>query len=333
MTITSQHSACADQAYLHVLTDQPQAPHFILGCHRSGTTFLYQSLAGTGQFDFISPYDIVHYDRLLSERIHGGEAELRQRLQQELSGSSGSRGIDQIRVDAEQAEEYGFLLPKNPQQFLFSPQLLPATRERFMEICRKKQFLDSAGRPLLLKNPDDFYGNIHYLYEEFSASKIVLVHRHPLMVLNSQINAWTKMLEQKNPYFARLHPLYDALFDHPLELLKRRVRMKTPEGVRWMFSEFIKSFRYYCDHIGRMDADRVTSVRYEDLCADPEQELCRLADFLGARCQVHEFAHCLRRRRSSIVPLVRQVYDAMHEDVRFYLDAMEYETEPWELSN
>jgi len=333
VALSRGRSVRTDDSYLHLLNDLQRDPFFILGCHRSGTTFVYQSLVATRQFDFVSPYDIVHYDSLLHLRVTGGEAGARRKLQRELAAYGDDRGIDHVAVSVDQAEEYGFLLPKNPGQFLFSPQLGPNARERFVEVCRKKQFLDPARRPLLLKNPDDFYGNFLYIQQQFPAAKFMFVHRHPLMVLSSQVNAWTRMLAEKNAYFARLHPLYDALFDHPMELFKRRAVMKTTDGVRWMFSEFVNSFRYYCDHVGQFRDGAALAVRYEDLCRDPQRRFAHIAAFLGVDCRPQQFADCVRRRRSIIAPLVREVYDSMCGDVQFYLDAMGYEAEPWELTS
>jgi len=324
MTTTLAATADTEETCLHRLTELQHQPIFILGCHRSGTTFVYQSLADTGRFNFITPYDIIHYERLLSLRASGGEASAREQLHERLRGLGDNRGIDNIGVGVDRAEEYGFILPKNPQRFMFVPQLLPASVTRFVEMCRKKEHLDGVERPLLLKNPDDFYGNFFYIHEQFPQSKLLMVHRHPLTVLNSHIQAWTRMVESRNEYFALLHPIYNAMFDHPEIILKHRMTLKTFEGVSWMFSEFIRSFQYYVDHIGQVSAGSALILRYEDLCRDPQTHFGRICEFLGQSCQPETFSDCVRQRPSQVLPVVQKVYDEMRDQVQFYLDALGY---------
>ena len=215
---------------------------------------------------------------------------------------------------------------------MFVPQLLPESLPRFVEMCRKKEYLDGTDRPLLLKNPDDFYGNFFYIHEQFPQSPLLMVHRHPLTVLNSHIQAWTRMIESRNEYFAMLHPIYNAVFDHPETVLRHRMTLKTVEGVSWMFSEFIRSFRYYVDHVDRLAEGSTMVLRYEDLCRDPQTHFSRVCDFLGQTCPPETFADCVHQRPVQIRPVVQQVYDAMRDQVRFYLDALGYDDFPAELA-
>lgn len=328
---TAIRGEAADDGYLHLLGELQRDPTFILGCHRSGTTFLYQALAAAGQFASITPYDITHYGQLLHLRITGGETAARAALQERLAAMGDNRGIDNIGVQIDAAEEYGFILPKNPARFMFVPQLVPAAFDLFSELCRKKQFLDE--RPLLLKNPDDFYADYGLIHDRFPASKFLLVHRHPLMVLSSQIAAWTRMVETKNEYFAMLHPLYNALFDRPLELLKHRMTLKTADGVAWMFSEFLTAFRDYLDRVEQIPASLRMVVRYEDLCRDPRTHFAAVCDFLGVAFRPSDYADCVQRRKPHVSPVVDQVYQAMRDRAAFYLEALGYEEQPWELTN
>lgn len=144
------------------------------------------------------------------------------------------------------------------------------------------------------------------------------------MVLNSHVHAWTRMVESRNEYFAMLHPIYNALFDHPEVILKHRMTLKTVEGVSWMFSEFIRSFQYYVDHIEQLSAGSTLVLRYEDLCRDPQTQFSRICSFLGQPCLPGAFAGCVRQRPVKIHPVVQQVYDNMRDQVQFYLDALDY---------
>ena len=84
---------------------------FLIGCQRSGTTWLHLQLARTGAFRFLSAYDVhasaagtlVHNDRL--GRGVAARAAFDARL-----AAAGDRGIDAIPARADTPEEYGLVI-------------------------------------------------------------------------------------------------------------------------------------------------------------------------------------------------------------------------------
>jgi len=59
-----------DDQYRHKIKNLSYKPVFILGLHRSGTSILYKMLQSTGEFNTLTAYDVVYYNRLLYNSIH-----------------------------------------------------------------------------------------------------------------------------------------------------------------------------------------------------------------------------------------------------------------------
>src|SRR5438477_1364489 len=81
MARMTQKALPADTPYLAQLKTMPSTLIFIMGCHRSGTSLLHHLLAYTGQVNYVTTYDVVHYDSIVSNRITGREAEVKAALQ------------------------------------------------------------------------------------------------------------------------------------------------------------------------------------------------------------------------------------------------------------
>lgn len=313
-----------DKSLLEQLETLPEQLVFILGCHRSGTTFLYQSLVESNYFNYISTYDILKYDELLYNQQNNLTATVQSNLEKELSKNGENREIDHCSIGVQKAEEYGFILPKNKEKFLFQPQLIPDNIEKFIEMCQKKNFLYPENKPLLLKNPDDFYNNYLYIHRSFPQAKLIFIHRHPLLVLNSQIIAWRKMLNKKNDYFARMHSLYDRLFEDSERLLKLRMLLLSEQGVSWMLSEFLKSFNYYLNHLSQLEQGSYYVVRYEDLCKQPEHYFQAVYTFLNLNPPEISYSSMVKPRHVEILPEVKKVYNANAGKFQDYLSHLNY---------
>jgi hypothetical protein len=96
-------SLTADAPYLAQLQTMPSGLIFIMGCHRSGTSLLHHLLAYTKQVNYLTTYDVIHYDSLLSNRITGHEAQVKAELQQ-LLGAEKDRGLDHLPVGVDLPE-------------------------------------------------------------------------------------------------------------------------------------------------------------------------------------------------------------------------------------
>jgi hypothetical protein len=328
----------ADARYLRDLKDLPRQLVFIMGCHRSGTSMLYHLMAYTGSCDFISAYDIVKYHELLRNRIEGREHSVKAELDAAIRVEK-NRGVDNLPVGAGYPEEYRFLLaPKVPRWFLsirerveklsFAPHLTSETRERFLEICRKKQFLSGDGRPLVLKNPNDFYLNFEAIHRMFPQARMIFIHRHPLEILNSFVAAFGGIVESRSAYAELMDPRYRDLLRSPI---RRRIFQRAFRGEqlpRHLADGLVRSYQYYLEKIRLVPRDSYITLRYEELCRDPAGHLSRIGDWLKLDLTPRIPENFVSPRNLAIAGQVRAAYVERAEEMRPYLRSQNYPPRP-----
>jgi hypothetical protein len=324
----------ADARYTRELNQLPRQLVFIMGCHRSGTSMLYHLLAYTGACEYISVYDIIKYDEIVSNRITGREESVKAELDAAIRVEK-NRGLDNLPVGADYPEEYRFLLaPKVPQwfwsirkrleQLSFAPHLTPETRERFSEICRKKQFLAGCDRPLVLKNPNDFYFNFEQIHRMFPQAKMIFIHRHPLAILNSYVAGFGGIVESKSAYAAMLDPRYRDLFRSPIRRKIFQRAFRSEQLPRFVMSALVKSYDYYMQKMRLIPEDRFLSLRYEDLCQDPESHLWRIGKWLNIEIKPRIPANFVEPRNLKITDRVHAAYAQRVEELRPYFACQDY---------
>ncbi len=326
-----------DAPYLSLLQEMPSSLIFIMGCHRSGTSLLHHLLAYTEQFNYISVYDIIHYDELLYNRIHGREAQSREALLHALAAIK-DRSFDRLPVGADYPEEYRFLLSelKIPLSLrakkrieFFAPHLTPKTLDRFLEICRKKQFLvchkTSEDTPLLLKNPNDFYCHFMNIHAMLPEIRFIFVHRHPLYMLNSHLHSFCSLVQTMSVYWSMLEPGYRRLFGRfPLKRVIALRAMRTVWYARLVVSQYIRSFLYYLDQIPHLLPKQYISLRYEDLCRDPEGCVSRVGQWLQMDITPSIPENFIAPRKLPLLDSAAQTYKKQLEDLKPYLDHLNY---------
>lgn len=305
----------------------PDLPNlvFISGQHRSGTTFLHQWLADTGRFNHVTPYDIVHFDELLSLQRDGGAAAAWDALDAEMKTGQTNRGLDECGVGAGVAEEYGFLLPKQGDFSFFTPSVRPDTRTRFEALCRKKLALDEAKRPLVLKNPDDHYFNFGAIAAWYPEARWVFTNRHPLAILNSQIKAWVGMLERPNGYFARISAFYHSVVSDETRRKWFLGLLQTRMQATHMLGQMLDALDYYREQLPLLPPGSWMSVRYEDVCANPSTHLTQIAGFLGVP-PPPGLEGVVQPRPMRILPVVQEVFDEQRERVEPLLEFLGYDS-------
>jgi hypothetical protein len=271
-----------DAPHLGRLGGGSYRPVFVLGEHRSGTTILYELLAASGSFNYLTAYQCLCYEQVLTNHIHGTTARARDDLNARLQrlGIS-NRLVDAIAFDADYPEEYGFFLMPRSLSFRLRSHNVSA----FDQLCRKLQYTGDPGRRLLLKNPFDF-DNFLTVKRLVPGARFVFIHRHPLATLSSMLQMvrrnWSEEGNVINELYSRayarlhgsrvavrlagwlLHP--DSALALPRRLMTRRIARRA---------------HYYIRHIAALPAGDWVSLRYEDLCGDPQRELDRIFEFLG----------------------------------------------------
>jgi hypothetical protein len=336
-------SRIPESCYARELTQLPRQLVFIMGCHRSGTSMLYHLLAYTGEFEYLSAYDIIKYDEIVSNRIEGREQFVKAELDAAIRVEK-TRGVDNLPVGVDYPEEYRFLLaPKAPRWFLnirkrverlsFAPHLTDKTRERLLEICRKKQFLAGGDRPLILKNPNDFYFNFEAVHRMFPEAKMIFIHRHPLHVLNSYVAGFGAIADSKNAYAALLDPNYRDLFRSPLQRKLCQRAFRGGRLPRYVMRGLVESFKYYSDKIRFIPPDNVMSLKYEDLCEDPEYYVAAISRWLEVDATPRIASSFIAPRNLEIADTVRVAYMERVEEVVPYLTAQDYSPYPDSISS
>ncbi|CAM5762750.1 hypothetical protein LMIY3S_00583 [Labrys miyagiensis] len=327
MTITSPIPAvCADDEYRdqwRPFEDDPGALVFLVGCQRSGTTWLHLQLAQSGAFRFISAYDVRAHAR--GEWVHnhrrGVAEEARTAFDDSLLGSETDRGIDTIPAGSNTPEEYGLLIGDGALRGS-QPDTTPDTLPRLRELCAKKALLEGRERPLLLKSPPDYPQALPLLTATWPRARLIVMQRHPLRTLQSQVNAWRRLVLRENRYLSILERGYRALFDDPARRIRAGLFLHSPAGVGLLADNILNahlSFLAWLD--GRPDMSILT-LRYEDMCTRQVETFARVGDFLGAALPPP--AQTPQPRAGAIAADVLAAYETRRAAFRPFLDRYGY---------
>jgi hypothetical protein len=212
---------------------------------------------------------------------------------------------------------------------LFKPQLTEHTLDDFLEMCRKKRFLARADRTLVLKNPADHYFNFRAVHEMLPQAKFIFIHRHPLPMLSSYLHGFQGILEKPSKYAALLDRRYEALFSG--SQLRRKLFLKVfrSDGICGLLAtRLAESFRYYLDNLPQIPAAQSVSIRYEDLCADPESCLARISGHLRLDLAPRVPLGFVAPRRLPVPERVRRRYADRIDEMRPYLEHCGYPVWP-----
>ena len=275
-----------DAALLSSLADQPVRPVFIMGLHRSGTTFLYDSLSRSFPLAHLTLYHLFYFDRLLANhQQHLADVD-RQRLDECLRALGiADRHIDQTAVGANEVEEYGFLLRLKSGSFHLSDN----NRHIFSILCQKLLAVEPGCSAVLLKNPWDI-GNGKWMAEHFPQARFVYISREPIAVLNSALNAVMAYLDGPQPYLELLlgqgrgrkgyrlgywvwklaRSLRRLIGQRAMSLLLRPILAR----------QVARQIAAYRNEVAAMPSDKAVEVDYQALVNDPRGTIQRLQPLL-----------------------------------------------------
>lgn len=256
---------------------------FLLGCQRSGTTWLHLQLARTGRFRYVSAADICN----------------------DLDPCDATRGIDAIPAGPDTPEEYGLLINGGALRYA-EPDTTAATLPRLQALCAAKAEREGRERPLLLKSPPDYPAGIACLRSAFPAARFVALQRHPLRVLQSQVRAWRQAVLQRQPYLERVDRGYRALMDDGPRRLRWGLFLHSRPGIEWLADTIVKAQLGFLTLQEAWRDGTLLTLRYEDLCADQPAGFARLSTLLGLELPVPALPPA--PRTPSITPEVAAVY-------------------------
>jgi hypothetical protein len=326
--MTTTHSSTAfDEAYREgwrVFDEDPGPLVFLLGCQRSGTTWLHLQLARSGAFRYLSAYEVYASGRIVHNHRHDLSASERRRFADLLSSAPSDRGIDTIPAASETPEEYG-LIVGDPGVRYNRPDTTAESLPRLRELCSKKALIEGRDLPLLLKSPPDYPGAIDLLAGTWPKARFVAIQRHPLHTLDSQVRAWRQLVVRKNEYLTLIDRGYRAFFDDAAQRIKLGLFLHSEAGVAWLADSILRAHTRFLDVCGSWPSDRLLTVRYEDLCADQGAEFDRISAFLD--CAIPHPPEAPAPRPSVIADGVRRAFEARRDAFRPFLDRYGYTAE------
>lgn len=283
-------------------------------------------LAATGIFNTVTAYHLLHYNEILYNHHEKKQKEAKQRLTESfLQNGLRDRGIDQLRVTADFAEEYGFLLATRTVKMSITRK----NGDLFKEMCKKIQFISGNQKPLLLKNPYDF-NNFLLIKQMFPSARFVFIHRHPQKTVSSLVKAMRTILEEKNPYTARLSKVYDRWYSNPLLLQSLRFMFKTlPEcSVILIANITARMTQYYVKNIKELPEEDYISITYEELCTHPSETLQRIMDKLGVSpLSTIDTGSLMQPRKRDIDKSVKKLHRYIYDLMRSYFEQFGYSKE------
>jgi hypothetical protein len=253
-----------DDEYIKQISDISYKPVFILGLHRSGTSILYKMLHSTDYFNGLTAYDVVYYNRLLYNKKHGLEEEFKQRFNNLIKKTGQqNRDIDKIKMNADFAIEYSFLLGP---PYLFQ-RINKKNIDLFDMVCKKIQLVKSEKNRLLLKNPWDF-PNFLSIKEKIPQSKFIFIHRHPLDIMNSSMNALRVIINKETVYSEIFSPFAKKIDENPLLqwVLQSLLIPQLPVGLSLLTENRVRYTKKFLTDIKKLDKKSFINIKYEDLC-------------------------------------------------------------------
>ncbi len=310
-----------DEAYRERFASTDFQPIFILGDHRSGTTLLYDLLGRTGAFNILTVYHILRYPELVRNHVEGRTDEAKGALMRQFADLGiVDRKIDGVKVTPETPEEYGWLLKGMPT-------INRLTLGRFMEVCRKVQFVSQADRPLLLKNPWDYDRRFLRVAGLFPEAKFVFIHRNPAEVINSRLKVARITFSEPNPYGMMISRRYQVMFKRRIGLyIVRFLYSDTWDlGARMTSRHVAAAASYYLDHVSELPPSRYIEIRYEDLCEQPNERVKEIMDFLGLQDRTGEdFSALIAKRPIHLLPDVERQLPRIAPRLRRYCERFGY---------
>ena len=279
-----------------------QAPLFIIGHWRTGTTLLHELLIRDPRHTFPTTYQCMSpHHFLLTGTLYP-------RLFWFVMPAHRPMDNMDAGFDKPQEDEFALALLGVPSPYLtiafpnhapqdqdafdlerLPPRTLAAWKRELMHFVRSLTYRDP--RRLILKSPTHSW-RIPTLLDLFPDARFVHIVRDPYTVFSSTVNLWKSLYRThglQTPTFAGLEEYVFRTFNH--------LYTKLEEGKR------------------RLAPGRFHEVRYEDLIADPERQMGLLYDRLqlggyedagpGIRKYLAEHAGYQTNRYPSLTPELR----------------------------
>jgi Sulfotransferase family len=270
-----------DGPHLARLSAPAPDPVFVMGVHRSGTTWLYEQLDRLLPVTSATAHDVLAYPRLLALQAQGALDADRAALDARFAflGLS-DRQLDAIPLGHATVEEYGWVLLHRRRR----PWLDRATAPVLAELGRKLAAIRPGARAVLLKNPWDHAAGPE-LVALHPGARFVFLSRDPRWILDSQLRSALLSRRARLPYLEML--VAPAAGGRALLRMSRMMsrafgeRAFAAATARVLIGRLTRELARQRRSREGLPARVQVEVRYEDLVRDPATHLGRVADFLG----------------------------------------------------
>jgi hypothetical protein len=259
---------------------------FIIGLHRSGTTFLYETLSRVLPVAKLTVQDVVGYTTLVTNYLRDGGRHDCQSLTAYFERHQiTTRGRDALLLSPATAEEYGWILKTESGSY--------SVGDRSLDV---------------LKNPWDT-GNVDTLAREFPGAKFVFLRRDPMEIVNSELGNMLYFMETRDPLIKLLTK----------EIPSTRILLMITRIFRRLLGKQLFSRLYVrlilkdvADNVHKFNISltccnpkRALEITYENLIDNPRQTLESVASFAGLDIDKEEASGISPKRRDGgLSPLV-----------------------------
>jgi len=236
-----------------------EAPVFILGHYRSGTTHLHNLLAVDSRFAFSNYYQATFPNTFLTtERIGSrlGFLSIDKRPHDDVALGVGAPAEDEIALcsDTLLSPHMGWHFPKRAgdyERYLTFRDVTRDERERFKQSMARfaRKLTLKYDRPLVFKSPCHT-ARIRLILETFPDARFIHIHRDPFTVFQS-----TRNMERK------VGPLFQ---------FQRRDLSLIDEAI---LSRYRRTYAAYLEDRGLIPPARLVELSYESLTRDPLRAL------------------------------------------------------------
>jgi hypothetical protein len=293
-----------------------------MGLHRSGTTILYKILSKTLKFNVLTAYHILDFDRLIynydNNLIKVRKNEINDLFKQK---NITNRKIDKMKVTADYVHEYCYIFSKKN----YNNKLNNKNKQLFDLLCKKLTYLSKQKKPVLLKNPYDF-NNFLFIKNIYPNAKFIFIHRNPLKVIDSTMRSWHTLLKNKNDYTAIFSKRYDKVYNNPLSLFLSRLYYDSPipVGLIEVINRCSNGTNYYLRNIKEINSSDYISIKYEELCYDPNLYISNILKFLNIKSQL-DFSKYISPRKIKINDKVNLFNDYIKTRMKPYFKEFNYQ--------
>ena len=309
----------SDNKLMEYIKDITFEPIFIMGLHRSGTSILYQMLGKTGNFNTVTAYHILKYDELLYNHINNLDERVKESINKIFKNKGiKTRKIDQLSITADYNQEYRYLFSSKDRPLRMSNK----NRILFENLCKKIIYITNNNKSILLKNPYDIT-NFLYIKKIFPNARFIFIHRNPLFVLSSLLRTMKFLLKNRNEYTAIFSKGYRKLFENPFLLFLSRIYYTLPLGLLYEIHSYSKVTKYFLNNIEFLSKNDYMSIRYEDLCYNPNKTIATINNYLQIQSKIN-FKQHIKQRKLSLIPEVKNMEIYIYKKMKSYFEYFNY---------